>query len=74
MAFILTVCMKMLQTHVTKQRTLHNRAPKAEFYVNDYEQQTVTNGDDETATKAWADEMRKLAGNKKYSTIRMKTL
>mgnify|MGYP002655955896 FL=1 len=46
-------------------RTLHNRAPKAEFYVNDYEQQTVTNGDDETATKAWADEMRKLAGNKK---------
>ena len=50
--------MKMLQTHVTKQEHYTIVAPKAEFYVNDYEQQTVTNGDDETATKAWADEMK----------------
>ena len=29
------------------------------------EEQTVKSGDDETATQAWANEMRKLAGNKK---------
>ncbi|MEQ6029213.1 GH25 family lysozyme [Staphylococcus saccharolyticus] len=46
-------------------KTLYNRAPKAEFYVNDYEQQTVTSGDAEIATKAWANQMRQLAGNKK---------
>ena len=40
-------------------------APKAAFYINDYEEQTVKSGDDETATQAWANEMRKLAGNKK---------
>ncbi|SLE05933.1 Lyzozyme M1 (1,4-beta-N-acetylmuramidase) [Mycobacteroides abscessus subsp. massiliense] len=45
--------------------TLSQRAPKAAFYINDYEEQTVTSGDDETATQAWANEMRKLAGNKK---------
>lgn len=45
--------------------TLSQRAPKAAFYINDYEEQTVKSGDDETATQAWANEMRKLAGNKK---------
>ena len=44
---------------------LYNRAPKASFYVNDFEQNTVTNGDADTATRAWADEIRQLAGNKK---------
>lgn len=46
-------------------RTLHQRAPKADFYINDYEQQTVKSGDENTATQAWAAEMKKLAGNKK---------
>lgn len=46
-------------------RTLYNRAPKASFYVNDYEQSSVTSGDENTATKAWANQMRQLAGNKK---------
>mgnify|MGYP001763486024 FL=1 len=46
-------------------KTLSQRAPKAAFYINDYEEQTVKSGDDETATQAWANEMRKLAGNKK---------
>ena len=39
-------------------RMLYNRAPKAEFYINDYEQQTVTSGDANTATVAWADQMK----------------
>lgn len=46
-------------------KMLYNRAPKAEFYVNDYEQQTVTSGDANTATTAWANQMKKLAGDKK---------
>ncbi|MDS3994837.1 GH25 family lysozyme [Staphylococcus capitis] len=46
-------------------RTLYNRAPKASFYINDYEQSSVTSGDENTATQAWANQMRQLAGNKK---------
>lgn len=45
-------------------RTLYNRAPKASFYINDYEQSSVTSGDENTATQAWANQMRQLAGNK----------
>ena len=41
-------------------KTLSQRAPKAAFYINDYEEQTVKSGDDETATQAWANEMRSL--------------
>lgn len=36
-------------------QTLYNRAPKASFYVNDFEQNSITSGDADTATKAWAD-------------------
>ena len=46
-------------------QTLYSRAPKASFYVNDFEQNSITSGDADTATKAWADEMKQLAGNKK---------
>lgn len=46
-------------------RTLHNRAPKAEFYVNDLEENSVTSGGVEQSTKAWYDEMKSLAGNHK---------
>ncbi|UDI79202.1 lysozyme [Staphylococcus taiwanensis] len=46
-------------------KTLYNRAPKASFYVNDFEQNSITSGDADTATKAWVDEMKQLAGNKK---------
>lgn len=43
-------------------QTLYSRAPKASFYVNDFEQNSITSGDADTATKAWADEMKQLAG------------
>lgn len=46
-------------------RTLFNRAPKAKFYVNDFEQNTVTSGTTDEATSAWYDEMKSLAGNRK---------
>ena len=55
-------------------QTLYSRAPKASFYVNDFEQNSITSGDADTATKAWADEMKQLAGNKKYYFILMRTL
>ncbi|MCU5746490.1 GH25 family lysozyme [Staphylococcus sp. SQ8-PEA] len=46
-------------------QTLYNRAPKASFYVNDFEQNSVTSGTTDEATSAWHDEMKRLAGNKK---------
>ena len=46
-------------------QTLYNRAPKASFYINDFEQDTVTSGTSEESTSAWYDEMKSLAGNKK---------
>ena len=45
-------------------QTLYSRAPKASFYVNDFEQNSITSGDADTATKAWADEMKQLSGIK----------
>ncbi|ATH61180.1 GH25 family lysozyme [Staphylococcus nepalensis] len=46
-------------------QTLYNRAPKASFYINDFEENTVTSGTTEESTSAWYDEMRSLAGDKK---------
>ena len=46
-------------------QTLYNRAPKASFYINDFEQNSVTSGTTEESTNAWYDEMKGLAGNKK---------
>lgn len=46
-------------------RDLYNRAPKASFYVNDYEDQTVTSGGTDASTAAWLKEMRKHSGSKK---------
>ena len=46
-------------------QTLYHRAPKAEFYVNDLEENSVTSGSVEQSTKAWYDEMKSLAGNHK---------
>ncbi|MEK4562929.1 GH25 family lysozyme [Staphylococcus sp. FSL K6-3157] len=46
-------------------QTLYNRAPKASFYINDFEQDTVTSGSSEESTSAWYDEMKSLAGDKK---------
>ena len=41
-------------------RDLYNRAPNAKFYVNDYEEQTVTSGGTNATTKAWYTQMNKL--------------
>ncbi|PWG00271.1 GH25 family lysozyme [Levilactobacillus bambusae] len=49
----------------TEAKDLYNRAPEASFYVNDYEDQTVSSGSTDTATKNWYTEMRSLAGNRK---------
>lgn len=46
-------------------QTLYNRAPKASFYINDFEQNFVTSGTTDESTSAWYDEMKGLAGNKK---------
>jgi lysozyme len=46
-------------------QTLYNRAPKASFFINDYEENTVTSGSIDDSTNAWYDEMKGLAGNKK---------
>ncbi|WP_353486121.1 GH25 family lysozyme [Apilactobacillus xinyiensis] len=46
-------------------RTLYNRAPDAKFYVNDYETQSVTDGDTNDATNAWLQALRPLVGNRK---------
>lgn len=41
-------------------KDLYNRAPQAKFYVNDYEEQTVTSGGTNATTKAWYTQMNKL--------------
>lgn len=49
-------------------RDLYKRAKDAKFFVNDYEDQTVTNAskaNTNATTKAWADEMAKYVGNRK---------
>lgn len=49
-------------------KDLYNRAKDAKFFVNDYEDQTVTNAskaNTNATTKAWADEMAKYVGNRK---------
>ncbi|MCF6515341.1 hypothetical protein GSH19_04120 [Lactobacillus sp. S2-2] len=46
-------------------KTLYQKAPNARFYVNDYEDQTVTSGSTDDATLSWLKEMRKYSGNKK---------
>ena len=45
-------------------QTLYNRAPKASFYINDFEENTVTSGTADESTTAWYDKMRSLAGDK----------
>ncbi|PTI89109.1 GH25 family lysozyme [Mammaliicoccus vitulinus] len=49
----------------TEAKALYNRAPNASFYINDYEEETVTSGTSDESTQAWLDEMRKYSGNKK---------
>lgn len=46
-------------------KTLYQKAPNAKFYINDYEDQTVTRGSTDDATNSWLKEMRKYSGNKK---------
>ena len=48
-------------------RDFYNRSKSynPKFYVNDYEDQTVTSGSTNTATKAWYTELRNLVGNQK---------
>ncbi|KAL3946296.1 GH25 family lysozyme [Lentilactobacillus hilgardii] len=46
-------------------KDLYDRAPNASFYVNDYEQQTVTSGSTNTATTDWYQELHKLAPHKR---------
>ncbi|UQS84706.1 GW dipeptide domain-containing protein [Apilactobacillus apisilvae] len=46
-------------------RTLYNRAPNARFYVNDYEDQTVTSGGTNESTEAWINALRPLVGQRK---------
>ncbi|MHC9537689.1 GH25 family lysozyme [Dellaglioa sp. BT-FLS60] len=49
-------------------KDLYTRAKDAKFFVNDYEDQTVTNAskaNTNAATKAWADEMAKHVGSRK---------
>ena len=54
-------------------QTLYSRAPKASFYVNDFEQNSITSGD-RHCYKSLGDEMKQLSGNKKYYFILMRTL
>ncbi|MCF6514576.1 hypothetical protein GSH19_00045 [Lactobacillus sp. S2-2] len=46
-------------------KTLYQKAPNAKFYINDYEDQTVTSGSTNDATNSWVNEIRKYSGNKK---------
>ncbi|MCY9807423.1 GH25 family lysozyme [Lentilactobacillus senioris] len=48
----------------TEARDLYNRAPDAEFYVNDYEDQT-TSGNTNTAATNWYNTIKPLAGSRK---------
>lgn len=49
----------------TEAKDLYDRAPDADFYVNDYEDQTVTSGTTNSATAAWYTELRSLAPHKR---------
>nr|CAA62097.1 lysin [Lactobacillus phage phig1e] len=44
----------------SEARAAYNRAPHAQFYVNDAEEYTTTSGSYAAAVQAWASEMRKL--------------
>ncbi|MGQ2283058.1 GH25 family lysozyme [Apilactobacillus kunkeei] len=46
-------------------KVLYSRAPKARFYVNDYESQTVTSGGTNESTDAWLKALRPLVGQRK---------
>lgn len=46
-------------------KVLYSRAPNASFYVNDYEDQTVTSGGTNDSTVAWLNALRPLVGNRK---------
>ncbi|CAI2553915.1 hypothetical protein AKUA2003_00970 [Apilactobacillus kunkeei] len=46
-------------------KVLYSRAPKARFYVNDYESQTVTSGGTNQSTDAWLKALRPLVGKRK---------
>ncbi|MGF7436822.1 GH25 family lysozyme [Lentilactobacillus senioris] len=48
----------------TEARDLYNRAPDAEFYVNDYEDQT-SSGNTNTAATNWYNTIKPLAGSRK---------
>lgn len=49
----------------TEAKDLYSRAPDAKFYVNDYEDQTVTSGTTNSATAAWYTALRAKAPHKR---------
>lgn len=49
----------------TEAKDLYTRAPNADFYVNDYEDQTVSSGTTNSATAAWYSELRSKAPHKR---------
>lgn len=49
----------------TEAADLYSRAPAAAFYVNDYEDQTVSSGTTNSATAAWYSELRSKAPHKR---------
>lgn len=46
-------------------KLLYDRAPRARFYVNDYEEQTVTSGGTNKSTTAWVNALRPYVGQRK---------
>ncbi|WP_203619651.1 GH25 family lysozyme [Apilactobacillus nanyangensis] len=46
-------------------KVLYSRAPRARFFVNDYEMQTVTSGGTNQSTDAWLKALRPLVGQRK---------
>lgn len=49
----------------TEAADLYSRAPSASFYVNDYEDQTVSSGTTNNATASWYSELRSKAPHKR---------
>lgn len=49
----------------TEAADLYSRAPSAQFYVNDYEDQTVSSGTTNSATAAWYSELRSKVPHKR---------
>lgn len=49
----------------TEAKDLYSRAPDAAFYVNDYEDQTVTSGTTNSATSAWYTALRAKVPHKR---------